>query len=104
MCAGTQEAMFLCAFRGDRVRKTVCVSVRVYARGDVSVCASAGDRMRSLLICFCVCVCGRQNERSVDLFLCASARDRMRGAVCEVSVNVRLHERKLDRGKERTCE
>ena len=32
-------------------------------------------RHRGPLICFCVCVCGRQNERSVDMFLCVRLRE-----------------------------
>ena len=52
--------MFVCAFRGDRVRKAVCVSVRVYARGDVSVCAFGGDRMRK--VCLGACVRGSERD------------------------------------------
>ena len=67
--------MFLCVrLRGDRVRKAVCVSVRVYARGDVSVCAFGGDRMReavcevsvnvrdSMYMSMCVCVRGSERD------------------------------------------
>ena len=43
-----------------RERKAVCVSVRVYARGDVSVCAFGGDRMRK--VCLGVCVRGSERD------------------------------------------
>ena len=47
------------------MRKAVCVSVRVYARGDVSVCAFGGDRMRK--VCLGVCVRGSERDRQGEL-------------------------------------